>query len=218
MVVLKPLPELAAFDQSGAGSSPPVSPDECDHRWVPSWCLWLTAVAELLLGGVLLGSLLLRGSAWAAEREEYAIKAAYLYNFAKFVEWPLRTFPADDAPLSICIVGDNPFGNTLEMLAGKAVKNHPVEVLHVPEATRLDLCHIVFIGRAEQRRFKVILAKIARLPILTVSDISDFAQAGGIIGFFEAEQRIRFSINIAAAEQANLKLSSQLLKLAVIVN
>ena len=80
-----------------------------------------------------------------------------------------------------------------------------------------DRCHIVFIGRAEQGRIKPLLAKLARLPILTVSDSSDFAQGGGMIGLIEAEQRIRFNINLAATRQANLKLSSQLLKLATIV-
>jgi hypothetical protein len=75
----------------------------------------------------------------------------------------------------------------------------------------------VFVGRAEQGRFKTVLAKLARLPILTVSDIGDFAQTGGMIGLVEAEPGIRFAINLAVARQANLKLSSQLLKLATIV-
>ncbi|HPF59059.1 MAG TPA: YfiR family protein [Candidatus Competibacteraceae bacterium] len=148
---------------------------------------------------------------------EYVLKAAYLYNFTKFVEWPQGVFPAANSPLVICIAGADSFGDALTTLDGKMVEGHPVEVRLFFLAARPDQCHVVFIGRSEQGQFKAMLAKLARLPILTVSDISNFSQAGGIIGFFEAEKRIRFSINIAAAEQANLKLSSQLLKLAVIV-
>lgn len=170
----------------------------------------LVVFAALVLGGP-------SGSAWAVEFDEYAVKAAYLYNFAKFAEWPPGAFAGPNAPLSICIAGDNPFGGALETLSGKTVDSHPVEVRHLPAATGLEKCHIVFVGRAEQGRFKAMLAKLARLPILTVSDIGDFARMGGMIGLVEADQRIRFDINLAATRQANLKLSSQLLKLATIV-
>jgi hypothetical protein len=88
---------------------------------------------------------------------------------------------------------------------------------HIPTAMGLEPCHIVFLGRAEQGRFKTVLAKLARLPILTVSDIDDFAQAGGMIGVVEVERSIWFAINLTVARQANLKLSSRLLKLATIV-
>lgn len=175
------------------------------------WRYWSMVLAALLLSGPL-GS-----AAWASEFDEYAIKAAYLYNFAKYVEWPPGVFANADAPLSICIAGNNPFGDALAALSGKTVETHPVEVRLVPAAVGLDRCHIVFVGRAEQSRFKTLLAKLVRLPILTVSDIGDFARAGGMIGLVEADQRIRFDINLTAARQANLKLSSQLLKLATIV-
>ena len=170
------------------------------------------AVALLLSGLLLLG-----GNARASEFDEYAVKAAFLYNFAKFVEWPPEKFASADAPLVICIAGDNPFGPALGAIAGKRVENHPVEVRHLPTATGLDPCHIVFLGRAEQGRYKPMLARLARLPILTVSDINDFTQAGGMIGLVEADQRIRFNINLTEARRANLNLSSQLLKLANIV-
>ena len=157
------------------------------------------------------------GGVWAGEFDEYAVKAAYLYNFAKFVEWPASAFASADAPLSICIAGDNPFGGALDALSGKMVESRPVAVRHLPATTGLEKCHIVYIGRAEQGRFKAVLAKLARLPVLTVGDVANFAQEGGMIGLVEAEQRIRFNINLAATRQANLKLSSQLLKLATIV-
>jgi hypothetical protein len=119
--------------------------------------------------------------------------------------------------MAICIVGENPFGAALSALAGKAVGSHPVEVRPVSSGTELEKCHIVFISQAEQGRARALVSRLAHLPILTVSDIDDFARSGGMIGLVEAEQRIRFDINLATARQANLKLSSQLLKLATIV-
>ena len=178
-----------------------------------SWSYWFGTWATMLLVGSLLGS-----DAWASRFDEYAVKAAYLYNFAKFVEWPPEVFPATDSHLVICVAGENPFGTALEALRDKVVEGRPVEVRHMPTATGLDRCNVVFIGQAEQGRFKSVLAELARLPILTVSDIGGFAQAGGMIGLFESDQHIRFNINITVARQANLKLSSQLLKLATIVD
>lgn len=175
------------------------------------WRHGLAILTALLLSG------LIPGVAGANEFDEYAVKAAYLYNFAKYVEWPPGTFASADAPLLICIAGDDPFGDALAALSGKMIENHPVKVRPLAVTTDLNPCHIVFVSRAEQGRLKTLLAKLARQPILTVSDISDFAQAGGMIGLIEADQRIRFSINLNATRQADLKLSSQLLKLATIV-
>ena len=168
-----------------------------------------------LVPWILLG---LGKNAVAGEFDEYAIKAAYLYNFAKFVEWPTASFAHAEAPLTICVAGNSPFGSALESLAGKRVATHPVEVRYLPTSTRIEQCHIAFLSRTEQWRFKPLLAQVSGRPVLTVSDISDFAQGGGMIGLVEAEQRIHFNINLDAARQADLKLSSQLLKLATIVD
>ena len=167
---------------------------------------------------LLLAGLLLTGGVQASEFEEYAVKAAYLYHFAKYVEWPPETFATAAAPLTVCIAGADPFGDALTTLLGKQVENHPVEVRYLPGATGLEQCHLVFVSRAAQDQVKALLAKLARLPIVTVSDIDGFAEAGGMIGLVEAELRIRFRINLSAARQARLKLSSQLLKLATIVD
>lgn len=212
MVILNPAPESTPAGWGRLGSKvaglnhgrPPAASWRRRH--------WRAVLANLVLAA------LLGGDAWAGEFNEYAVKAAYLYNFAKFVEWPSRAFASVGAPLLICIAGANPFGDALAALTDKRVGSRPVEVRHYPAATGLDSCHIVFISRVEQGRFKTVLAKLSRLPILTVSDIGDFAQAGGMIGLVEAEQRIRFDINLAATRQAGLNLSSQLLKLATIVD
>lgn len=156
-------------------------------------------------------------TAWANGFDEYAVKSAYLYNFAKFVEWPLQSFDRADAPLVICIAGANPFGEALASLADKTVEHHPVEVRHQPEAVNLGRCHIVFVSRAEPRRWTAVRDQCGGLPVLTVSDIGDFVRQGGMIGLVESDQRIRFDINLAAARQVGLRLSSQLLKLATTV-
>ncbi|HRY16062.1 MAG: YfiR family protein [Candidatus Competibacteraceae bacterium] len=158
----------------------------------------------------------LAASALAAD--EYAIKAAYLYNFAKFIEWPPNSFTKDDAPLNICIIGDHSFDDALARLRGKAVGSHPVFVQEFPAGSDAPGCHIVFISRSQEPRLRNLLATFSKRPALTVSDIEDFAQRGGIIGLIEVEQRIQFAINLAAMRRAGLKLSSQLLKLAIIVD
>lgn len=210
-LLINPLAESTTSGRGGIGSRRWVAGRGCP--WVLLWRHGLAVAAALLLSSLLL----LGSNARASEFDEYAVKAAYLYNFAKFVEWPPGAFASEEAPLLICIAGDNPFGTALASLSGKTVHAHPVEVRHIPMATHLDPCHIVYLSQAEQGRFKTILAKLMHLSILTVSDINDFAQVGGMIGLVEADQRVRFNINLTATRQANLKLSSQLLKLATIV-
>lgn len=188
--------------------APPAQSNAClASGWCRTGLVLVFWLAASLPGGVI----------WAGEFDEYAVKAAYLYNFAKYVEWPSEVFARPDAPLAICIAGESPFGVALTTLAGKKVGNHPVEVRSTSSSNDLEKCHIVFISRAEQTRSRTLLTRLGHLPILTVSDIEEFARGGGMIGLVEAEQRIRFDINLATARQANLKLSSQLLKLATII-
>jgi hypothetical protein len=145
---------------------------------------------------------------------EYAVKAAFLYNFAKFVEWPAGAFPGPGEPVTFCILGEDPFGGKLEQtVEGKTVKGRPVVVLHTG-LDALGRCHILFAGSSERPRFDRILAAVGRRPILTVGDDEPFRQAGGIINFVLRESRVRFQIDRAAAERAGLKVSSQLLELA----
>lgn len=170
-----------------------------------------------LVMGALAGWLLFN-QVGAEEFDEYAVKAAYLYNFTKYVEWPPEAFASPEAPLLICIAGDNPFGKALTSLVGKRVDNRPVEVRLLPTATGIEHCHVLYLGQVDQGRFKAWLAKLGPLPILTVGDSGDFALAGGMIGLVKTNQRIRFTINLAATRLAGLRLSSQLLKLATILD
>lgn len=143
---------------------------------------------------------------------EYDVKAAYLYNFGKFVKWPPNT---SDPTLDICILGDDPFGDSLRsMVAGETIAGKPATVRNVDSVHNIAGCNILFISRAASRRLQAILENVGNKPVLTVSDISGFNDDGGIIEFVNQSGRVRFNINLTAAQRAGLNLSSELLKVA----
>ncbi len=152
----------------------------------------------------------------AAHEREYLIKAAFLYNFAKFTEWPDHAFPADG--LRVCVLGDDPFGATLDSIAGKTIRGREVQVEHLTDAADAKRCQILFIGASESMRLAEVIGEINELPILTIADMPDFAKSGGIINLKTVENKIRFEINISAAERAGLKFSSKVLRLADLVS
>ncbi len=155
------------------------------------------------------------GSAQPAKiSREYLIKAAILYNFAKFAEWPTAAFSNDIAPLRICVIGDDPFGPALDSLRGKTVRNRTLLTASIAKIEDAAACHILFVSDSEAERLQAILDAVGALPILTVADISRFAYSGGIIALKKVDNRSRIEINIGAADQAGLKLSSKLLRLA----
>lgn len=149
---------------------------------------------------------------------EYLIKAAILYNFAKFASWPESAFSYPGAPLRICVLGEDPFGAALDSLHGKRVRNRPLAISRVGTIEEAPQCHILFVSASEEARLPTILDYVGRLPILTVADMGRFANSGGIIALKEVDNRSRIEINIGAAEQAGLKLSSKLLRLADMVS
>jgi hypothetical protein len=150
--------------------------------------------------------------------DEYQVKAAFLYNFAKFVEWPPGTFANANDPIAICIVGQNPFGSTLEdMVQGKTIGDHAFSVRRLPDTQQASKCQILFIGAAESKRTRVLLEALKGAAILTVGEIDDFSAAGGIIGFRLEGTRVRLQIALETAERARLRISSKLLGLAEIV-
>jgi hypothetical protein len=148
---------------------------------------------------------------------EYAVKAAYLYNFAKFVEWPLQAFKTATSPLILCIVGKDPFGDALDAVVNKTVRERTLVVQRLPRVEKNTGCHILFLSNSESNHLAQVLRGLENAPVLTVSDIQGFAEAGGMIGLINVEQHIRFEINISSVQKANLKISSQLLKLAKII-
>ncbi len=157
-----------------------------------------------------------RSSAAAAElSREYLIKAAFLYNFAKFTDWPASAFATPDMPLTICVIGEDPFGAALDAIDGKEIKGRIVAVRRPTGETGADSCHVIFISASERPRLAGILGSLRDRPVLTVADMPDFARAGGIINLkTNKEDRIRFDINIGRAQQAGLRMSSKLLSLA----
>ncbi len=168
-----------------------------------------------------LATLLFYTPAWShaedASASEYQIKAAFLYNFSRLTNWPNENTAAP-ASLNLCVIGENPFGDALESLSGKTVRNRSL-VIHAPEkAEDQKACHLVFIGRTEQARTAEILASLEYRPVLTVSDSDGFTEQGGIIELKLVERKVRFEINIDAAERAGLVISSKLLNLATIVH
>jgi hypothetical protein len=157
---------------------------------------------------------------WAKEPvlDEYAFKSAFLYNFAKFVTWPLESFPADRPFLNICLIGDAPFGSSLEAISSKTIYEKQLTVQRIDNIEAISSCHVLFISKSEANRLKPILESARSHHVLTVSDIERFDLSGGMIHLFTASDKIRFSINQDAAKLAGLEISSQLLKLSVTNN
>jgi YfiR/HmsC-like len=148
--------------------------------------------------------------------EEYQTKAAFLFNFAKFVDWPAHKFTQPDSPLIIGIVGTDPFGGLLEEAAGdKRINDRTVIVSHIESLEEMRKCHIVFICRSETDRLGSILAEVHGDNVLTVGDSDKFISHGGMINFVMVGNAVRFEINGSAARRAGLRISSKLQQLAV---
>jgi hypothetical protein len=147
---------------------------------------------------------------------EYAVKAAYLYNFGKFIEWPAGIVQAQSDSFDICVLGDDPFGAALNAaVANEKVVGKRVVAKQIPQPQDAVNCRVLFISLSEERRLKQILASLGTSSVLTVSDLPQFAQRGGMVQFVLEDNKVRFEVNSATAERAGLTLSSELLKLAV---
>ncbi len=172
-------------------------------------------VSPLLAAGAGLG-----GVARAGAQEptgEYRIKAAFIYNFARFTRWPAGSFSDREAPLDICVYGEDPFGGALDAVAGDTIRGHKVAVRRIAAIESSDGCHLLFISDSEAERLTGILAALTDRPVLTIGDMPDFTRAGGIINLKTSEEgKLRFEINTGIAKQSGLKFSSKLLSLAEI--
>lgn len=144
---------------------------------------------------------------------EAQVKAAYLYNFGKFVRWQN---PADTNTFDICILGKNPFGSSLAAtVTGEQVGGKSIVARDVPGVPETSHCKLLFISRSEEGRLKVVLGAAKKSNILTVSDMPDFVERGGMIGLVNVEGKIRFEVNVASINDAGMTVSSELLKVAV---
>jgi len=171
--------------------------------------LWALGMVVLLLSGT-------RAQSPAAG--EYQIKAAFLFNFAKFVEWPSSSFSNAAAPLRICVFGRDPFGDELlNITKDKTVNGRKLEVDQGVDLEVARTCQILFISSSEKRHMKEILAGLGGTSVLTVAENEGFAEQGGMINFVLENSRVQFEVNRKTAGQAGLKISSKLLSVAKLV-
>ena len=169
---------------------------------------WLLALA-------LLGAVAPRVGAQTETTLEYKVKAAFLFNFAQFVEWPARAFPTAESPQVIAVLGDDPFGAYLdELVRGEKVSGHPLVVRRYKRVEDIAECHILFISQSEAGALDQILAALKGRAILTVGDIGTFARQGGMIQFVTEEGKIRLThgINVDAARACGLVISSTIIR------
>jgi len=148
---------------------------------------------------------------------EYNLKAAYLYQFTKFTQWPGRLFINQNSPIKICILGKNPFGKSLDSFSSRASQGRNLSITYISSLRSIASCHVVFICRSEDLRLPQILHYIENSPVLSVSDIDNFAQRGGIIGFVPRQRKVGLEINVAASHTSGTKISSKLLGVATLI-
>lgn len=145
---------------------------------------------------------------------EYEVKAAFLYNFGKFVQWPDRA--GSSGSFQLCVLGDDPFGPSLyRTIAGETIDGRHVVARQIFTAQQAGDCRVLFISLSEEAELTDVLTALDGTGVLTVSEIPGFTRRGGMIQFVLQEKRVRFAINLPAAERVGLRLSSELLKLAV---
>lgn len=172
-----------------------------------------TIIAALLTMALSVSPALCKAEDMAAP--EYRIKAAFLYNFARFISWPDST--TGNNGFSLCVLGSDPFGELLDSLSGKPVHKQELVIRRLQVLTPEDNCRLVYISSENTPDLDATLSLLKDQPVLTVSDMDDFTSRGGIIRFRLADKKVRFDINIDAANTAGLTISSKLLSLARIV-
>jgi hypothetical protein len=149
---------------------------------------------------------------------EYEIKAAFLYNFAKFVQWPPAAFADPGGPLVIGVLGDDPFGSDLDrIIEGKTANDRPLVIKRSKRLEDLRACHILFVSASESGHLAAMLNSLRTASVLTVGETDQFIPLGGVINFIDRENKVHFVINVEAAQRAGLKISSKLLKVADLV-
>jgi hypothetical protein len=170
--------------------------------------LFTMAVSEHLLAESPVGGL-----------DEYQVKAAFLYNFAKFVEWPSGTFVGSKDPITICVYGHDPFGHALEQAtAGRAIAGRSLAIRHIASVQEIAGCQILFMGTTESKRVVSILLDIHAPGILTIEESDASGADGEVINLRLEGEKVRFDINVEAADRAKLRISSRLLGLAHIID
>ncbi len=150
---------------------------------------------------------------WAEVLQEEELKAVFVYNFLKFIEWP-QEIEDQKNQIILCIIGKTNLSEYLLSLEGQKIHEKTLIVKPKKDFLNLQKCHALFIGKLSKNRFKNLLSRTTNEPILTISDLPNFIYKGGIIELYEEDKKIRFKINLRSAHEAKLKISSRLLRLA----
>ena len=159
----------------------------------------------------------LSGIAQGQVSDEYRVKAAFLYNFTKFIEWPTQAFKTSADPIVIGVLGRNPFGDALAAaVAGKTVAGRAFAVRELANPGEIAGCQILFVGSSERKRLSAVLAEVGNAAVLTVGEFDNFTASGGIINFKIESGSVRLQINVEAARRQQLHISAKLLSLAEI--
>jgi hypothetical protein len=172
-----------------------------------------SAAAALCLGVIAICSIPI--SAQSGEMPENDVEAAFLYNFAKYIEWPPATFSGPTGPFHVCAVAERPFIRSLDaILAGETIAGRPVVRTSPETIDEARGCHILYVAKSELGGAQRLLAAVQEAPVLTVSDDRDFLARGGTVAFVRDGNRIRFDVNAARAQNNGLTISSRLLRVA----
>jgi hypothetical protein len=181
-----------------------------------------SAALIFLTGFVLILNLLIEAPFARAQVNsvsEYQLKAAFLFNFAKFVDWPPTAFASSRAPIHFCLLGKDPFGSSLDaLIQGKRINDREMDVRRVKKLGDIRVCQVVFIGSSGDMPLSEVFDSLKGGLAVTVGDSADFARRGGEIQLFLEDGRIRFSVNVDAVQRAGLTISAKLLALATIVH
>jgi YfiR/HmsC-like len=151
----------------------------------------------------------------AKKASDAQVEAAYIYNFAKFVEWPDRKFPGPNSPIRFCVLNDFSFEADLNrVVSGRSIAEHPLEVVQLRDGSEAEQCHVLYVNAAQERQIRHLLEVLRKANVLTVGETDAFIDEGGMISFFLQDEQVQFGINNKAAREAGLNLSSRLLSLA----
>jgi hypothetical protein len=175
---------------------------------------------RIMVGSVIALCLAVSGAAVAepiAAPTEYQVKAAMLFNIAKFVEWPEGTFGSPAEPIIIGILGENPFESALDAARDRKVGGRKIQLRHFTSVEDVTGCHILFISRSEKRNLSAILRVLRETTVLLVGDTEEYAQQGGMINFVLQNETVTLEINVDALNRVGIKINSRLLNIARIV-
>jgi len=180
---------------------------------------WRTRHIGLVIAGLLLGTAFCPAPAAAQSASEDQLKAVYLFNFAKFIDWPMELFRTPDAPMNFCVLGRSPASDELDAsIRGKGINTHTIAIRHLHGPEDIKDCHLVFLAAGAGKQQMKLLQAARGVPVLLVSETPGFARAGGTIDFLVENGKLIFEVNMSAAESVHLKISSKLLALARIVS